>query len=264
MLPALLPVLLAFAPVADADFQPWRDFPEAKFKGTRLWRDPASGAYCYVTAHSRVDADGAPNAYHPDDLGRRRPPFLGLDNPANAGWPGTRWWNSVLVPDPQNPLRPYRQVSGPFRGYFVAMTSLKVRGGTATDPATYVDSTKVPYTVLPGSSFPRRAGTGAPGDVGFAWNLANGKSTAFVIGDTGGGSNARLGEGSIALFRALGGTNPDARNGSGVAPGKMRYVVFPGSRRTLGWPADEARIDALARELLGRLGGMSALAVCGQ
>lgn len=245
-----------------ADFKPWQDFPEAKFKGTKLWRDKMSGAYCYVTDHSRVDADGAPNAYHPDDLGKKQPPYLGLDNPANAGWPKTSWWTSVLVPDPVKPSVPFRQMTGPFKGFFVSKSALQIAGGNPIEPSTYVDSRTAPYVVLPGSLFPKMKGTGAPGDVGFVWNLSNGKSTAFVIGDTGGGSGARLGEGSIALFTLLGGQDVNARDGSGVAKGKMRFVVFSGSRKTLGWPADQGAITALSQSLLSQIGGETAIAQC--
>lgn len=263
MLRVLLVVtLLSSSPAIGGEFRAWSDFPNAEFKGTKLWRDAGSGAYCYSTTHSRVDADGAPNAYHPDDLKRTKPPFLGLDNPANAGWPKTDWWPSVLARDPARPSQPFRQTTGEFKGYFVAQTSLRVRGGDPQNPATYADSRTVPYTVLPGSVFPIKKGTGAPGDVGWAWNLANGKNTAFVIGDTGGGVNAKLGEGSLALFTALGGTNPNARTGAGVAPGRMRFVVFPGSRKALGWPATNAQITSLAGRLLENVGGAAALAAC--
>lgn len=252
--------LVAAAP--SARFQPWTDFPEASFRGTRLWRDAITGAYCFVTDHSRVDADGAPNAYHPADKGRRTPPYLGLDNPANAGWPKSSWWGNVLARDPADPSKAYRQRSGVYKGFFVAQTTLRVKGGNPREPATYVDSTAIPYAVLPGSTFPRLKGTGAAGDVGMAWNLANGRSTAFVIGDTGGGREAQLGEGSIALFKALGGQNPDARTGTGVAPGKMRFVLFPGSRRALGWPASLTAITDLANHLLEDVGGKDALSTC--
>jgi Fungal chitosanase of glycosyl hydrolase group 75 len=262
-LPGFLLCAAAASSASAADFRPWTSFANAEFKGTKLFRDAASGAYCYVTAHSRVDADGAPNAYHPGDLVRRHPPYLGLDSPANAGWPRHRdWWPSVLVPDPTDPSRPYVQPSGPFEGYFVAQTSLRVRGGNPLHPSTYVDARSVPYIVLPGSVFPGIAGTGAPGDVGIAWNLSNGKKTPFVIGDTGGGSDARLGEGSIALFKALGGTNPNARNGTGVAPGTVRFIVFRSSRHRLGWPASQTDMATLASELLDSVGGVAALSVC--
>lgn len=249
-----------------AEFTPWQDFPNTSFKDTKLRRDANSGAYCYATKHSRIDADGAPNAYHPADLQRKKPPYLGLDNPANAGWglnSHASWWPDVLVADPEYPSRPYVQRSGPFAGYFVSQTALRVKGRAQTDPMTYTDSTTVPYLVLPGSTFPKLKGTGAPGDVGMVWNLANGKSAPFVIGDAGGGADAKLGEGSIALFAALGGVNLNPRNGAGVAPGVMRYVVFPGSRKTLGWPATPKAIADLAGQLLEGVGGEKALTKCG-
>jgi hypothetical protein len=90
------------AHAAQCDFQFWFDF-----KGTKIYRNPAHTAYLYATDHSRIDADGAPNAYHPDDIGKNclKDPHRGLDCPANAGYPKTRWWPQVLVPDPNDALR---------------------------------------------------------------------------------------------------------------------------------------------------------------
>ena len=248
--------LLMSQPAFATSFDYWQTF-----KATRLLRDAPSGAYCYVTGHSRVDADGAPNAYHPDDAAHPAPPHRGLDDPRNAGYPGTSWWSSVLARDPAHLSRPFVRTTGPFAGYFVSKTWL-AGPGAETDPAKYVDSTKVPYIVMPGSAFARLAGTGTRGDVGIAWNLTNGRSTAFVIADQGGGSDARLGEGSIALFEALGGSNINARNGSGVAPGNVRFVVFPRSRLQMPWPTSNARIDQHARALLTGIGGEATLAGC--
>jgi hypothetical protein len=192
------------------------------FRGTQILRQATNLAYAYETDHKAVDADGAPNAYHPDDIG--------LDFLANAGYPHTSWWRDVLVPDLEQPSRAYVQPSGPFKGYFVAMTSLRKPNGNRLDPATYVDSTQVPYVVIP-SGFEKLPHVAKPGDVGFATNPANGRSTAFIVGDAGGGNQAKLGEGSVALFTALGGSNPNPRNGSGVPSGKIQYIVFPGSRK---------------------------------
>ena len=258
--------LICVQSASAAEFTPWLDFPKSSFKDTKLRRDADSGAYCYATEHSRIDADGAPNAYHPNDLGRKTPPYLGLDNPANAGWSlssHASWWPDVLVADPEHPSRPFVQRNGPFADYFVSQTALRVKGGVRTEPKTYADSRTIPYVVLPGSTFPKLRGTGAPGDVGMVWNLANGKSTPFVIGDAGGGNDAKLGEGSIALFAALGGVNLNARNGAGVALGVMRYVVFPRSRKALGWPATPNAIADLAGRLLEGVGGEKALTKCG-
>jgi len=45
------------ANAAQCDFQFWFEF-----KGTKIYRNPAQTAYLYSTDHSRIDADGAPNA----------------------------------------------------------------------------------------------------------------------------------------------------------------------------------------------------------
>src|SRR3954454_10839636 len=56
------------------------------FRGTHILRQSENLAYAFVTDHAAADADGAPNAYHPDDVGKRctKDPHVGLDCPANA------------------------------------------------------------------------------------------------------------------------------------------------------------------------------------
>jgi hypothetical protein len=219
-----------------------------EFKGTKIFRNPGKTAYVYTTAHSRIDADGAPNAYHPDDVGKNciSDSHIGLDCPANAGYPNTSWWPSVLVPDPANPAKPFVQPSGAFKGFFIAATWLADPLLPATDAKRFVDSTTIPYLVFPGSSFALLAGTGSKGDVGIAWHTQTGKSTAFIVADQGGGSNI----------------NP--RTGSGVAPGKVRFVVFPGSRKSVPkpWPRTVASIKAQADTLLEEIGGQAAVKDC--
>ena len=246
---------------AACTFGPWMEF-----KGTQLFRNAAKTAYVYTTAHSRIDADGAPNAYHPDDVGKHctNDPHIGLDCPANAGFPNTTWWPDVLVPDPNDPSKPYQQKEGPFKGFFIAGTWLSDPSLPATDPARFVDSTKVPYVVFPGNTFDDLSGTGFKGDVGIAWHTVSGKTTPFIVADQGGGSDAKLGEGSIALYEALGGQNINPRTGAGVAPGKVRFVVFPGSRRavTKPWPRTLTDIKTQADDLLAGIGGEQAVKDC--
>ena len=93
-------------------FVPWRTYG-----GTALLSHPTVPAYVFASRQMAVDADGAPNAYHPDDIG--------LDLLANAGYPNSSWWGSVLVADPSDPRRAYTQPSGEFAGYFVSKTSLQ-------------------------------------------------------------------------------------------------------------------------------------------
>jgi hypothetical protein len=237
-----------------------------EFKGTQLLRHGASGAYFYTTKHKAVDADGAPNAYHPDDIGKhcRNDPHLGLDCPANAGLPNTDWWDSVVVADPDEPSKPYRQEAGEFAGFYVAMTWLTDSGKAATDIRKYVDSRTVPYLVMPGSQFPNLSGTGSKGDVGIAWNDARGLRTAFIVADKGGGNDAELGEGSIGLFVSLGYPNPNPRTGAGLDNQTIRYLVFAGSRRNTDpdWPQQFDDIEQHAERLLDELGGEAALENC--
>jgi Fungal chitosanase of glycosyl hydrolase group 75 len=260
----LLTVCLILPTVSHAlpcKFESW-----IEFKGTKLRRTNDALAYYYVTNHSRVDADGAPNSYHPDDIGKNciHDAHVGLDCPANAGYPNSSWWSSVLTPDPANPDRAYVQRDGEFKGFFVSGTWLSDPAVANTDPRKFVDSTKIPYLVFPGSVFQTLNGTGFRGDVGIAWNLANGKSVSFIVADSGGGEDAKLGEGSISLYEGLGGTSVNPRTGAGVATGDMRFLLFPGSRSGVGqsWPRTATDIDTQARGLLSNLGGESVFTNC--
>jgi hypothetical protein len=97
-----------------------------------------------------IDADGAPNAYHPSGS----PP--GLDSLAAAGFPRSC---SVLVCTGRTSTggHSYAKTSGgPFDGFFVSMTTLvdertDERGHpvhVAADYKRYVDSTSVPYIAV--------------------------------------------------------------------------------------------------------------------
>lgn len=227
------------------DFAPAEDF-----RGTRILRQANNLAYAYETDNKAVDADGAPNCYHPQDIG--------LDALANSGYPNHSWWKDVLVTDPANPSKPFVQAADEFKGYFVAMTALRHPGGVATDTSTYVDARTVPFVVIP-SGFGSLPHVAKSGDVGFATHIPTGKTTAFIVGDAGGGSDAKLGEGSIAFFVALGGTNPNPRNGSGVPHGTIQYILFPGSRKPgpAIWPRTQSDIDGQVAQLLSSTPGIS-------
>lgn len=238
------------------------------FKKTKIYHHNTFDAYYFVTDHAAIDADGAPNAYHPNDIGKNcvRDEHVGLDCPANAGYPNTNWWSSVLVTDPDDPSQAYRQEQGPYEGYFLSMTWLSDNASLANkyDPSSYVDASKFPYFVFPGTKYGNLSGTGFKGDVGYVMNLDNNLSTGFVVADQGGGKNAKLGEASVALFEALGGKNPNPRTGSGVAKGQMLYVLFPGSRNSVtpAWPRTRESIQEQAEELLASLGGWGAITSC--
>jgi hypothetical protein len=137
------------------------------------------------------------------------------------------------------------------------MTALRDPNGDHFDPSTYVDSTRFPYVVIP-TGFGALPHVAKPGDVGFATHLASGVTTTFIVGDAGGGSAAKLGEGSIALFISLGGQNPNPRNGSGVPKGKIQYIIFPGSRKAGGaiWPRTNQDMHDQAMDLISNTPGI--------
>jgi len=241
------------------------------YRGVAIRRTDDRRAYFYVTSHKSIDADGAPNAYHPDDVNGGACPDsgVGLECPANAGYRSnngignTSWWSSVLVRDPDDPDVAYRQTEGATAGYFVSQTALKkISFAGRYDPRSYVDAATIPYVVMPGD-FYAMPGTGRMGDVGYALNLANGRSTPFVFADVG-PDDAKLGEASIAFWEALGGTNPNPRNGAGKPPGNIAYVVFPRSSGEvdLGWPIDLGRLREEVRSRMDALGGEETVRSC--
>src|SRR5450631_808782 len=178
-------------------------------------RFPDEDPFFFISGMS-IDADGAPNAYHPDDTG--------LDELANAGSP-TRW-DGIIADQEGNPL--IQEESDPFPGYYISCTSLADENKDFTDPTRYVDATDIPYVALPEDVADR--GGVQLGDFAFVMNLRNGESSFAIYADIG-----TLGEGSVALADALG-ISSDARRG-GQSDGIL-YVLFPGSGnlkpRTIG------------------------------
>jgi hypothetical protein len=139
-----------------------------------------------------IDADGAPKAYHPkpDDS-------KGLDALENAGEPGN-WW--ALVTDNGKPSgNPVIQKAGdPAPGFYISMTALEDTSKARTDPRRYVDSSQIPYIVLPGN---HSAGAKL-GDLAVVFNGENGRIANAIYADI--GPSNKIGEGSVALAEVLG------------------------------------------------------------
>ena len=221
------------------------------YEGTLLRKLPGSDAYFYVTEHMAVDADGAPNAYHPEDTG--------LDALANAGFP-RGGWKSILAIDPHDSTKPFVQTTGPFAGFFVSKTRLEDSTRAETDPSRYVDSTTISYVVFP-ATFNALKGTGETGDLAVVRNLSNDQVSSAIVADIG-PENARLGEVSIRLAENLGGSHVNPRNGRGMPTGKFLYVMFPKSHSTPKWPMAAETIDRLANSLLAKVGGWERVLGC--
>jgi hypothetical protein len=214
------------------DGEPERDIP--------IGRLPGSSAFFYESGMT-IDADGAPNAYHPDNTG--------LDDLANAGTPGR--WEGLAKDAEGEPI--IQGPNDPYPGYYVSSTALADRSKPFNDPTRYVDASKIPFVVLPGG-MARQLGA-RPGDFAVAFNQRNGKSSYAIFGDV--GPYDRIGEGSVALAENLG-IRSDARNG-GARRGVL-YLVFPGSGNGRPRPIEE--INSEGQKLLDAWEGSISQDVC--
>jgi hypothetical protein len=202
------------------DGEPEQDIPIGRLPGSRAF---------FYEAGMTIDADGAPNAYHPDNSG--------LDDLANAGTPG-RW--EGLAKDANG--EPYIQgQDDPFPGYYVSETALADRSKAVNDPARYVDASRIPFIVLPGI-MARELGARV-GDFAIVLNRRNAKISYAIFADV--GPFDRIGEGSMALAENLG-IRSDARNG-GARRGIV-YLVFAGSGN--GSPRTLQEINAEGQRLV--------------
>jgi hypothetical protein len=105
------------------DIVAW-DLHRRPFHEVPGWRLLNSRAFFFVSGMT-IDADGAPNAYNPDDTG--------LDELANAGAPAH--WNGIITDRDGNPLIQQRERSFyPFPGYYISCTSLSDKTKKFTDP----------------------------------------------------------------------------------------------------------------------------------
>ena len=102
-----------------------------------IWRMPDSNAFFYESGMT-IDADGAPNAYHPDNTG--------IDDLANAGAPGS--WQGLAKNQDGEPF--VQGPNDPFPGYYVSATALADRTMPVNDPARYIDATKIPLHRIAG------------------------------------------------------------------------------------------------------------------
>jgi len=210
-----------------------------RFREVPIWQLPGSQAFFFVSGMT-IDADGAPNAYGPDDTG--------LDNLANAGVP--THWDGIVTDGDGNPL--IQGERDPFPGYYISCTSLSDRHKKFTDPTRYVDAAKIPYVVLPNDLADH--GGARLGDFAVVMNLRNGKSSYAIYADIG-----TTGEGSIALADNLG-IWSDARRG-GQSDGIL-YLVFPGSGNLQPRAIDE--IQSEVEKLLQDWGGIEKLPSCAE
>ncbi len=199
----------------------------------------------FFEAGLAIDADGAPNAYGPHDKG--------LDLTVHAR--GRKGWAGVLADERGQPVL---QKRGPYRGYYVSTTSLEdANTRRDADPRKYVDARKIPYIVLP-SDVAGRFGIRL-GDFAVVSNQSNGRfAYAYAIyADV--GPSGKLGEGSMALAKALG--LPANPRGGAVEEG-VWFLVFSGSGQGPGKLRTLKEINRSAARLYKTWGGSKRLRAC--
>lgn len=221
-------------------------------KKKNIWFLPGSTTP-FFQAGMAIDADGAPNAYHPNNIG--------IDYNANAGIaPGKTPYGIVLdasgTPCIQNARDPYP-------GYYVSGTSLQNQGSNACDPSRYANSNSIRYIALP-IAFRQHLNVSL-GDFATVIHCASGRVAHAVFAD--GGPKYALGEGSIALAQAIGHNPFVTRNGirralSGIPDNSLIYLIYPGSGRGQGYVPSNTEIDNSAAPLFANWGGIAKLKRC--
>ncbi|MBN4002230.1 glycoside hydrolase family 75 protein [Nostoc sp. LPT] len=194
----------------------------------------------FYEAGMSINADGAPNAYHPADKG--------IDFLANAGY-SDNWW-ALVVDKNGNPF--IQGSTDPYPGYYISTTALFDSGFVKQDPRRYVDSTNIPYIVLPGNGDFRKATGVKLGDFAVVYNTNNEKLAFAIYADV--GPKNQIGEGSIALSQAVG-NDPlvQSRVRRGI-PKDIVYIVFPGSGN--GQPRTISEIEVETKRFFEIWGGV--------
>lgn len=253
-------------------------FDHAEIGAVQIFRDTNANAIAF-TSQMQVNTDGAPDSYHPNNIGIThicngvsvgphctwKANCLAEFNQAKAeGFRGpTRICFFAMASDP-NGLPVIQDNGDPQPGYFVSTTALKQPGEKVRTPRAQLDSNTVPFAVIPGHWQATRRPGPRLGDFGFAYRRSTDKLAFFVIGDI--GPKKKLGEGSVALHQAMGNDPFVMRHGvrralRGIGSRDVFYVVFPNTAQP-GPRLDATSIENAARPLLNRFGGLERLQEC--
>lgn len=189
-----------------------------------------------------INADGAPDAYHPQNTG--------TENLKSAGTPGN-WWGIATENGTPSGVPFIQSKDDPYPGYYVSQTALFDSTKDRSDPARYVNANEVPYIVLPkGHDWGVELG-----DLAMVINRTTGKSSPAIVADF--GPENKLGEGSIALAQALG---IDSNPRTGGIESNIAYVIFPGTGK--GFPKSTEQLSRRVRTHFERWGGIRHVDQC--
>ncbi len=280
----LFPASLAGQPPAQCGLN--RLAVHTSFDGPRSIYGGSNGMF--FTTNMAVNTDGASTSYHPDDpAGRNGLAINTICNGANArlvngtvldyrrcgellaafreakasGWAttGAPQINFYAVATKQK--KPCIVATGPNAGYFVSTTSLLADAGRdVCDPARYLDSLKIPFSISPGNSVLQSNGVGL-GSVVVSYNPATKIVEFGLVGDR--GPKRGLAEGSVFLARTLGAktTDPHSQKESyAFAVPKMHTLMLPNTK--IKPPYTLENIRAQAKTAFAAWGGQARFDAC--
>lgn len=243
-----------------------------------IFRDHRTDVVAF-SSQMQVNTDGAPDSYHPDDIGithicngisvgrncEWKASCLADFNRAKAeGFKGPTKICCFAMATTPNGEPIIQGALDPKPGYFVSTTALRQPGEKANTPQAQLDSNTTSFAVIPKSWHL----TGSPGpklgDFGVAYRKSTGSLAFFVVGDL--GPNRKLGEGSVALHQALGNDPFVMRFGKrrarkSIGGHDVFYVLFPRSAQR-GRKMDTSSIREVGGKLLEDFGGKERLIEC--
>jgi hypothetical protein len=234
----------------------------------------------------RVNTDGAPTSYHPDDPRGNTKAINNVVNGISISKPGTalsygnkiaafekfrdagwvvpngfkiNWRNVIATVKKDGREIPCVLSSGPYKGYFGSLTTLSnglpegARGECET--ANQIDQQAIAGLVLPGGSNPLREFGAKFGDLVLALNPVTHNFIAAVVAD--GGPPENLGEGSVAMNMSLLGKtalpkNYDEAKHLDTGTTRMVVAIVPASRSfepalPFSQPNITARVESWAK-----------------
>jgi peptidoglycan hydrolase-like protein with peptidoglycan-binding domain len=227
-----------------------------------------------IMGRLEIDVDGAPNCYHPDDY-KVSTDYLNIDLETHDGaldWKANGGhgakgknppnWFGVVTDTGDQTGNPIIQQDGPFKGFYVASTSLVDSTKKRNDPARYVDARKIPYLAFPqqvwlegkkGTRF-TRVSAGPTGGLGDILTVYNPKADAAhqyahaVFADLGGVDDAHFGEGSPCLGQKI--------HAAGVTEPELLYIIYPHSGAGQGKIPTADEIQQKGEKLFNDWGGL--------
>jgi hypothetical protein len=205
------------------------------------------GAAFYLSKMA-IDADGAPNAYHPT-------PGKGIDQLSDAGFGSS--CNVLVCKVEGQPEKGYVQIpNGDFKDFYVSMSTLVDPTKKREDYTRYVSATSVPYIAIPKSV----ANTLqlCVGDLAYAVNLKTGERSGAIFADI--GTENTLGEASVNLADRLKvKSNPIT---GGAEYDEIFYVAFPNTAAWPKWPRSVDEFVKTATEKFEKWGGINRVKAC--